>query len=80
VIRSREHERHESRIRASRPVNACEWCGGSGADPVGMPGEPCGVCDGTGARLRLRPWVRRVCWSLVWLVVFLLVLCTVKGW
>jgi hypothetical protein len=23
----------------------CEWCGGTGVDPVGMPGEPCPLCQ-----------------------------------
>jgi hypothetical protein len=31
------------RITWGRP---CEWCSGSGVDPVGMPGEPCPLCGG----------------------------------
>jgi hypothetical protein len=26
-------------------MNPCQWCDGSGVDPVGMPGEPCPACE-----------------------------------
>jgi hypothetical protein len=26
-------------------MKPCQWCDGSGVDPVGMPGEPCPACQ-----------------------------------
>lgn len=45
-------EQHRGLVAAA---GECGWCSGAGVDPVGMPGEPCPVCRGTGRQPAPQP-------------------------